>query len=212
MIEFEYFNAALRQNTALKIKQTVGEITPPDGYAFGVLSALTNLEEIDSVLLQDNKAVYIHTLDISVPTEESMIAYVESVIAGGIDEITINTNNENKMQAIGLINKNTAQSATNPVYDWVGTQEEYVDQNVAELHPDWVCFITDDAYDPQSTYVFEQGEAATTWNIVHNLNKYPSVTVVDSAGTTIDCTVIYINSNQCELRFNAAFKGNAYLN
>lgn len=63
-----------------------------------------------------------------------------------------------------------------------------------------------------ATFVFEQGEAAATWYITHNLNKNPSVTVVDSAGTVVDCTVIYINSNECELRFNAAFKGSAYLN
>ena len=63
-----------------------------------------------------------------------------------------------------------------------------------------------------ATYTFEQAVAASTWNIVHNLDKHPSVTVVDSAGTIIDCSVTYINSNECELNFNAAFKGTAYLN
>lgn len=63
-----------------------------------------------------------------------------------------------------------------------------------------------------STYIHEQGVATTTWNIVHNLDKYPSVTVVDSAGTIVDCTITYIDSNECELNFNAAFKGTAYLN
>ncbi len=61
-------------------------------------------------------------------------------------------------------------------------------------------------------FVFEQGAAATTWTITHNLDKYPSVTIVDSAGTIVDCTVIYLNSNTCEVRFSAAFKGTAYLN
>lgn len=211
-MQFEYFNAHLLQNTALKIKETIGAITPPDGYAFGVLSALTNLENVESSIAENSGAVFIHTLGVKVPTEDAVVEYVRTAAAGAADGISITLNENDELQAIGLINKNTANGATNPVYDWVGTREEYVDQNVAELHPDWVCFITNDAYDPQSTYVFEQGEAATTWNVVHNLNKYPSVTVVDSAGTVIDCTVIYINSNQCELRFNAAFKGNAYLN
>lgn len=212
MIEFEYFNAALRQNTALKIKQTVGEITPPDGYAFGVLSALTNLESVESTFVENAESVFVHTLGVKIPTEDAVVAYISTAVAGSTDDITISTNEDRELQAIGLINKNTANGATNPVYDWVGTQEEYVDQNIAELHPDWVCFITNDAYDPQSTYVFEQAEAASTWNVVHNLNKYPSVTVVDSAGTTIDCTITYINSNELELKFNAAFKGTAYLN
>ena len=63
-----------------------------------------------------------------------------------------------------------------------------------------------------ATYIFEQGAASNTWTITHNLDKYPSVTVVDSAGTKVDCVITYINSNECELKFNAAFKGTAYLN
>lgn len=138
---------------------------------------------------------------------------IAEIIAGGnIDNITIQPNEDNKWEVQAVRNQNTEEDATNPIYDWVGTQEEYVTQDVANLHPDWLCFITDDMVPTGGTYVFEQGEAATTWYITHNLNKYPSVTVVDSAGTTIDCTVIYINSSECELRFNAAFKGTAYLN
>lgn len=212
MIQYEYFNARLLQNTALKIQDTVGELTPPQGYAFGVLSALTNLETVSSTLVQDYNAVFIHTLGVTVPTEEAVDAFVHSAVAGSTDDITVSTNEDNELQAIGLINKNTANGATNPIYDWVGTLEEYTTQDIANQHPDWVCFITDDAYDPQSTYTFDQGVAADTWEIQHNLNKYPSVTVVDSAGTTIDCTVTYINSNELELKFNAAFKGSAFLN
>ena len=138
---------------------------------------------------------------------------IASIIAGGnIDDVTIKPNANNKWEVQAIRNQNTDVAATQPIYDWVGTKTEYTAQDVANQHPEWVCFITDDAYDPESTYVFDQGVAATTWNVIHNLNKYPSVTVVDSAGTTIDCTVTYINSNECELKFNAAFKGTAYLN
>lgn len=138
---------------------------------------------------------------------------IAQILEGGtIDDVTIKLNSNNKQEVRAVKNANTSVHATDPIYDWVGTQAEYVDQDVANLHPDWLCFITDDSVDQTVTYIFEQAEAATTWYVYHNLNKYPSVTVVDSAGTTIDCTVIYINSNECELRFNAAFKGYAYLN
>ena len=145
-------------------------------------------------------------------SDEAVEAFIREEVDGAGDNITINKNSNNELQAIGLINKNEAAGATNPIYDWIGTQQEYIDQDIAAQHPDWVCFITDDAYNPQSTYSYDQGVAADTWHIAHFLNKYPSVTVVDSAGTTIDCTVTYINSNECELKFNAAFKGTAYLN
>lgn len=132
-------------------------------------------------------------------------------LANAIDQVTIIRNDQSKLEVQAVINRNTTGD-TPVVYDWVGTMAEYVAQDVAAQHPEWLCYITDDMCDPSSTYTFEQGEAASTWYVTHNLNKYPSVTVVDSAGTTVDCTVIYINSNECELRFNAAFKGSAYLN
>lgn len=138
---------------------------------------------------------------------------IASIVAGGnIDGVTIVANENNKWEVQAVKNRNTEEESTHVIYDWVGTQAEYEEQDVANQHPDWLCFITDDLIDINATYIFEQAETATTWNVVHHLNKYPSVTVVDSAGTTVDCTVIYINSNECELRFNAAFKGTAYLN
>lgn len=128
------------------------------------------------------------------------------------DGITVNLNENNELQAIGVINKNTAPAASNPVYDWVGTMAEYTAQDVANQHPDWVCFITDDAYDPQSTYVYDQAIAATVWTINHYLNKYPSIMVVDSAGSTVEYKATIINSNSLQLEFNSPFKGKAYLN
>lgn len=61
-------------------------------------------------------------------------------------------------------------------------------------------------------YVHEQIQSAKVWDIMHGLKKYPSVTVVDSAGTVVVGEVIYINTNEIRLVFNAAFSGKAYLN
>ena len=43
-------------------------------------------------------------------------------------------------------NCNPTATNTNK-YDWIGTQAEYIAQDVATNHPDWVCFITDDIND-----------------------------------------------------------------
>lgn len=61
-----------------------------------------------------------------------------------IDNLTITNNGDGDIQAVATINANTATGATNPIYDWVGTLAEYNAQNIETLHPDWVCFITDD--------------------------------------------------------------------
>lgn len=62
------------------------------------------------------------------------------------------------------------------------------------------------------TYVHEQGIASDTWEIQHNLNKYPSVTLVDSANTQFEAQVIYNDKNNCTVYMNGATKGKAYLN
>jgi len=67
-----------------------------------------------------------------------------------IDGTTISTNTNDELQAIGLVNKNVLTSSRiNPIYDWVGTYNEWVAQDVATNHPDWFCYITDDAMSNQ---------------------------------------------------------------
>lgn len=62
------------------------------------------------------------------------------------------------------------------------------------------------------TYIHEQGIASDTWEINHNLNKYPSVSLVDSAGVQFQGRVEYIDKNSCIVTMNGATKGKAYLN
>lgn len=61
-------------------------------------------------------------------------------------------------------------------------------------------------------FVFNQSSANSFWSINHGLNKYPSVSVVDTAGTQGFGTVSYIDSNNVTVSFSAAFAGKAYLN
>lgn len=62
------------------------------------------------------------------------------------------------------------------------------------------------------TFIYEQGVASQTWNINHNKGKYPSVTIVDSAGTVVEGDIVYTDENNCVIYFNAGFVGKAYLN
>lgn len=62
------------------------------------------------------------------------------------------------------------------------------------------------------TFVFEMAEAATDWVITHNLDKHPTVVIVDSAGTVVEGEITYIDKNSCEIHTNHPFKGTAYLN
>ena len=61
-------------------------------------------------------------------------------------------------------------------------------------------------------YVYTQSVVADTWNIQHNLNKFPSISVVDSADSQVEGDVEYVDANNVTLRFCGAFSGKAYLN
>lgn len=61
-------------------------------------------------------------------------------------------------------------------------------------------------------YVFVQSTPSATWNITHNLSKFPSVSVVDSANTVVYGDIDYINENSLTVTFSAAFGGKAYMN
>jgi len=62
------------------------------------------------------------------------------------------------------------------------------------------------------TYIHDQSLPSDVWVIGHNLDRYPSATVVDSAGSTIICDVQYDSPDQITIQFSAAFSGRAYLN
>lgn len=61
-------------------------------------------------------------------------------------------------------------------------------------------------------FAHTQSVASATWVVTHNLGKYPSVSVVDSAGELVVGQVDYNSINQTTLTFVGAFSGKAYFN
>ena len=72
--------------------------------------------------------------------------------------------------------------------------------------------LTDPSVQTQQLgYVYYQQTASNTWTISHNLNFYPNVTVVDSAGTVIEGEIAYVSRSEIVLTFRSSFTGQAYL-
>jgi hypothetical protein len=63
-----------------------------------------------------------------------------------------------------------------------------------------------------NTYIFIQNSAEPIWMINHNLNKIPSVTVIDSAGSIVIGEITYVDMNNIIVTFSGAFSGKALLN
>lgn len=78
---------------------------------------------------------------------------VNQMISETEDGKTIETGVDGFNRVVGVIEKNKGDVK----YDWVGTLEDYVNQQVAELHPEWVCLILDD-YEAESYEAYSKEE------------------------------------------------------
>jgi len=62
------------------------------------------------------------------------------------------------------------------------------------------------------TFDFIQAAPSTTWTIQHDLNKLPSVSVVNNNNVVVYGDITYIDANNLTITFSAGFSGKAYLN
>jgi hypothetical protein len=109
------------------------------------------------------------------------------------------------------------------LYRWDSDTKEYVQvlcndpgANLADAPADGLAYIRKDGQwvpvaniDPGSSsvpdkhYTYEfVNNTRLRFNIVHNLNKYVSVTVVDTGKTVFDCGINYIDLNTIEVYMN----------
>nr|WP_309101687.1 siphovirus ReqiPepy6 Gp37-like family protein [Fredinandcohnia onubensis] len=97
------------------------------------------------------------------------------------------------------------------VMDAPMTEKAYIPTKTSELEND-AGYITNEDIPQAQTYVHEQIAPANTWTILHNLNKMPSITVIDSGGNEVIGDRKYDSMNKVTLTFTTAFAGKALLN
>jgi hypothetical protein len=61
------------------------------------------------------------------------------------------------------------------------------------------------------TFVFTTVSASTQWNIIHNMGRYPEVTLVDSTNRVMMADIVYVDINTVRVEFAYATGGSAYL-
>ena len=91
---------------------------------------------------------------------------------------------------------------------------------LTEEHIDWTVSGPEDIHQDRLppgaggdlSYEHPQQTPATTWTIVHGLNKYPSVTTVDGSDNEIWGDLVYTSLNTCEVNFDVVVSGKAYVN
>ena len=117
----------------------------------------------------------------------------------------------NQISQFGHYTLNTYTVDTNPLYykgglTYIGGNGTIVDEQQYTL----IHFDISDSED--KTFTFTQGVPSATWVVTHNLNKFPSVSVVDTADTSGFGAVTYDSANQLTITFSGGFAGKAYLN
>ena len=89
-----------------------------------------------------------------------------------------------------ISNQNSSSQITQ-LYNWVGTTEEYYQQEIATLHPDWVCYIIDGTEIAPSHRVIEfqkpTAENNYTWYRLYDDGW------VEQGGTTEGTSTITVN-------------------
>lgn len=85
--------------------------------------------------------------------------------------------------------------------------ESWLSQGNVGSEADFVTALLQDA-----TYIFDQQAASNEWIVTHNLNKYPSVTIIDTLDRVVYGEIQYLSANQLKLSFTSNFSGKAYLN
>lgn len=61
-------------------------------------------------------------------------------------------------------------------------------------------------------FVHNQNTPTDVWDIIHNLNKYPAVDVVDTGGSAVIPTIRYVDTNTIQLTFGSPTTGKAFMN
>lgn len=80
------------------------------------------------------------------------------------------------------------------------------------IHDPNICLDIGMLGDADKFYMFQQRVPASVWYVKHNLDKYPSVTVVDSGENVVIGEVTYVDNNNLIISFTAEFSGKAYMN
>lgn len=137
-------------------------------------------------------------------TSPTALAYLQRLVG-----LTIIIQDTRSLSRFGIYRLTSLTQVDGSVYNMSLT---YVDGSATIQALQYYTITIDEAEGGDAYFEYVQGIPSAQWDIVHNLNKYPSVTVVDTANTTVIGSYEYTSSNTLTLNFSAPFAGKAFLN
>ena len=80
----------------------------------------------------------------------------------------------------------------------------YIDSNTGIMYIKMSGVWVNQGVRMDVNYEYVQGIPVSVWNVVHNLNKYPTVTILDASGNEIEACTEHINKNNTTISFFSA--------
>jgi len=139
--------------------------------------------------------------------------YIANFLLGANDSIVI-LHKYDDINKYGLYNITSIQEDIDES-DFLYVQMQFIQGNSSiEEDKDYLFSVIDFnlSENKDKNYVHNQVVASNTWSVSHNLNKYPSVTIVDSGENVVIGDVQYIDLNNIKITFTSTFSGKAYFN
>jgi hypothetical protein len=170
------------------------------------------------------------TISFEVPAATTTVPF-SSVSTFKLSELTLSKQDVSTFYSAPLVDSYVLITLAENVSDWAVYRWDSVVQDILEptfydigltlvsssggliKDQDYlISLLQIDGVGGDKNYVFDQAVAASTWVINHTLNKFPSVSIVDSAGTQVNGQVTYNSTSQITITFSSAFSGEAFLN
>ena len=131
---------------------------------------------------------------------------------GGLTDAIVLIHRSDNPDIYGLFKFKSYQERIDDT-DFYDVVLEYIQGN-GSIEEDKFYFFSLVQLDPEldKSYIHNQVAASSSWEITHNLGKYPSVSIVDSGGNWVVGDIVYTNKNTLIINFTASFSGKAYLN
>ena len=139
---------------------------------------------------------------------QNVVAFMDYIVGS---HILISEQNEISIFGHFLIDSYTINNPDDDFYT-LNLTSVAGNGNLTELlYYDFAIF-TPSALVNDKNFVFSQNVASATWNVQHNLDKFPSCTMVLSTGQQGFGDVTFIDENNLTITFASAETGKAYIN
>lgn len=155
------------------------------------------------------------TVNTNLPDVNYIPAYKEAEAERRANEIVRQNNEAERQQYYEMIQEKVdngefdGEDGFSPI---ITTSKEGKETTITIIDVEGTKTATIFDGEEDKNFLFIQNEASDTWEITHNLNKYPSVSVIDSAGDSVAGEVKYDSLNKLTIYFKGGFKGQASLN